>query len=155
MPIKRRTRGSRKNKLGGEEPTTGSSDWFDSIKSGVSSMTAMASSAAENLQKKATGSYANTNTATYPTSSYPTSTYPTSTGGKRRGSKKHRYMKGGNFDSNTPTSGLAFTAAPISGIETTPVKWYGGKTRKRSHRYRKSCKNGKSCKHRKSRRDKK
>jgi hypothetical protein len=57
-------------------------------------------------------------------------------GGKRRQSKKN--MKGG-FSANTPTTGLAATASPISGIASVRSMWVGGKTKKRrSHKQRKS-----------------
>jgi|APGre2960657373_1045057.scaffolds.fasta_scaffold206922_1 hypothetical protein len=61
---------------------------------------------------------------------------PAPVGGKRRQSKKN--MKGG-FSANTPTTGLAATASPISGIASVRSMWVGGKTRKRrSHKQRKS-----------------
>ena len=55
-------------------------------------------------------------------------------GGKKR-RRKSRKMRGGNFTDNTPTTGLAFHAAPFSGETARPNTWVGGKTRKR----RKSC----------------
>ena len=71
-----------------------------------------------------------------------TSTYTTPvTGGKRRRTKK---MMGG-FTDNTPMTGLASTASPISGVESPKPMWVGGKTRKR-----RGNKNGKSRRHRRS-----
>jgi hypothetical protein len=64
-------------------------------------------------------------------------------GGKRRQTKN--YMRGG-FSPNTPTTGLAFNASPISGIASVKTMWVGGKTRKR-----RGNKNAKSRKNRKSR----
>jgi len=71
-----------------------------------------------------------------------------STGGKRR--RKSRRMRGGNFTDNTSRSGLASTAAPISGIRSAqPHSLVGGRTRRRSCNC--SCKNkhSKSCRSRK------
>ena len=58
-------------------------------------------------------------------------------GGKKR-SCKSKKMRGGSFTDNTPTSGLAFNAAPFSGETARPNTWVGGKTKKRSKRT-KSC----------------
>jgi hypothetical protein len=66
------------------------------------------------------------------------STYVPPSGGRKR-TKKHRKMRGG-FTDNTPTTGLASTASPISDIKTAqPHNWVGGRTkRRRSTRSRKS-----------------
>ena len=73
-------------------------------------------------------------------------TPPTSNGmggrkGKRRGS-----MRGGNYSDNTPLTGLAATAASFSNGNTASASYVGGRTRRRRHRHRKSCK--KSCRKR-------
>ena len=73
-------------------------------------------------------------------------TPPTSNGmggrkGKRRGS-----MRGGNYSDNTPLTGLAATAASFSNGNTASFSYVGGRTRRRRHRHRKSCK--KSCRKR-------
>jgi hypothetical protein len=55
-------------------------------------------------------------------------------------------MRGG-FKDNTPVTGLASTASPISDIKTAqPKTWVGGKTKKRRHHGGKH-RHSKSCKH--------
>ena len=49
----------------------------------------------------------------------------------RVGGRKRRSMRGGDFIANTPTTGLAFHAAPFSGETARPNTWVGGKTKKR------------------------
>jgi hypothetical protein len=66
-------------------------------------------------------------------------------GGKRRRTQKQMKMKGG-FSPNTPTTGLAFNASPISGIPSVKTMWVGGKSKKR-----RANKSAKSRKNRKSR----
>ena len=86
-----------------------------------------------------------------PSTSYtprPSTSYGSTMGGKRR--RKSRRMRGGNFTDNTSRSGLASTAAPISGIRSAqPHSLVGGRTRRRSCNC--SCKNkhSKSCRSRK------
>jgi len=58
-------------------------------------------------------------------------------GGKKRRPQSKK-MRGGNFTDNTPTTGLAFHAAPFSGETARPNTWVGGKTKKRRKRA-KSC----------------
>jgi hypothetical protein len=61
-------------------------------------------------------------------------------GGRRRSRKMH-----GGYTPNTPTTGLAFYASPISDIRTAqPHNWVGGKTK----RHRKHKKHSKSHKRR-------
>jgi hypothetical protein len=70
-------------------------------------------------------------------------------GGKRR--RRSRRMRGGNFTDNMSRSGLASTAAPISGIRSAqPHNLVGGRTRRRRS-CNCSCKNkhSKSCRSRK------
>ena len=77
----------------------------------------------------------------------PASSYPI--GGKRR--RRSRRMRGGNFTDNMSRSGLASTAAPISGIRSAqPHNLVGGRTRRRRS-CNCSCKNkhSKSCRSRK------
>lgn len=61
------------------------------------------------------------------------------------GGKRHRrkMMMGGNFSPNTPLTGLAANAEPISGVPTASAQMVGGRTRRRRNKHRKSCK--KSC----------
>jgi len=99
-------------------------DWVDSLKK-----------AYETAKEKVMGtSSGSTYTPAAPVYTPPPA--PAPVGGKRRQSKKN--MKGG-FSANTPTTGLAATASPISGIASVRSMWVGGKTRKRrSHKQRKS-----------------
>jgi len=118
------------------------------------SITGAVSGAYESAKNKVTGSSSgSTYTSTAPSTYTPTtpSTYSSTPpaapgyGGKRRRTQKK--MRGG-FSPNTPTTGLAFTASPISGIASVKSMWVGGKTRKRrSHKHSKSCKHRKSRKH--------
>ena len=55
--------------------------------------------------------------------------YMTPFGGKRT-KKSRRHMRGG-YTANTPTTGIAFNAAPFSGYTAQPEVWVGGKTKKR------------------------
>ena len=71
-------------------------------------------------------------------------------GGKRGGRGKmmmagrgKMMMMGGNFSPNTPLTGLAANAEPISGVPTASAQMVGGRTRRRRNKHRKSCK--KSC----------
>jgi hypothetical protein len=71
-------------------------------------------------------------------------------GGKRGGRGKmmmagrgKMMMMGGNFSPNTPLTGLAAYAEPISGVPTASAQMVGGRTRRRRNKHRKSCK--KSC----------
>lgn len=55
-------------------------------------------------------------------------------GKKMRKSRRHHrraHMRGGNYTANTPTSGIAFNAAPFTGYTAQPQVWVGGKTKKR------------------------
>jgi len=112
------------------------------------SLTSAVSGAYESAKNKVTGSSSG---STYTSTAPSTYTPPPATmtpaapgyGGKRRRTQKK--MRGG-FSPNTPTTGLAFNASPISGIASVKTLWVGGKTRKR-----RSHKHTKSCKHRKSR----
>ena len=83
---------------------------------------------------------------------------PTTNSGRGYGGKKgkrRRSMRGGDFSANTPTTGLASTAASVGGVPTASAQYVGGRTR--HHRHNKSCKiscrrhhrHTKSCKHRK------
>jgi hypothetical protein len=82
------------------------------------------------MTNKLKSSMSSTSTPSY-------STPPRSYGGRKRrsGSKK---MRGGNFTDNTPTSGLAFHAAPFSGETARPNTWVGGKTKKRRRHSKRS-----------------
>jgi hypothetical protein len=144
--------------------------WWTSVTEG-------ASAAAKRVQDTATGAYASvagpqisptpvpTNQYNQPavpvypdkynqpaaplTSAAPVSTsvmndnsYGSNMGGRRRSRKMH-----GGYTPNTPTTGLAFYASPISDIKTAQAhNWVGGKTK----RHRKHKKHSKSHKRRSS-----
>ena len=106
-----------------------------------SSISDTASSAWNKTKSATSGAY---DSATGTTTPSTTSTL----GGKRKRSRKMR----GGFSDNTPTTGLAAHASPISGVKSAqPHNWVGGKTKKRrggktkkrrggKHRHSKSCK---------------
>ena len=58
-------------------------------------------------------------------------------GGKKRRCRSKK-MRGGDFTDNTPTSGLAFNAAPFSGETARPNTIVGGKTKKRRRHSKRS-----------------
>jgi hypothetical protein len=111
------------------------SGWGSSISNG-------ASSAWNKTKSVTTGAYDSV-TGTTPSYTSDTSYGSTSSYGGRR--KKSKKMRGG-FSDNTPTTGIAAHASPISDIKSAqPHNWVGGKTRKRArkggkHRHSKSCK---------------
>ena len=113
------------------------------------SLTSAVSGAYEKAKNTVTGSssgstYTSTAPSTYTPAPAPMAPAAPGYGGKRRRTQKK--MRGG-FSPNTPTTGLAFNASPISGIASVKSMWVGGKTRRRrSHKHTKSCKRGKSCK---------
>jgi len=78
---------------------------------------------------------------TTPTTTYGTAPVTSGVGGKKRG---------GGYKANTPLNGLAFSAAPVSGLKTAQAhNMVGGKTRRRrrnKHRHTKSCKHNKNKK---------
>ena len=118
------------------------SGWGSSISEGASNAWNKTKSATTGAYDSVTGSTG----ATGSTGTYDSSTsYVSPTGGRR---KKSRKMRGG-FSDNTPTTGLAAHASPISDIKSAQAhNWVGGKTRKRArkggkHRHSKSCKHSK------------
>ena len=106
--------------------------------SGWGSSISDTASSAWNKTKSATSGAYDSATGTTPSTTYPSTT--STLGGKRKRSRKMR----GGFSDNTPTTGLAAHASPISGIKSAqPHNWVGGKTKKRrggKHRNSKSCK---------------
>ena len=96
------------------------SGWGTSLSQGASNMWEKTKSATSSL----TGS---TPSSTY-SSSYTNAPMSTSTyGGKR---SRHRRMRGG-YQDNTPTTGLAVHAGPISGISMANANKVGGRTKNR------------------------
>ena len=116
--------------------------FLDSLTQGLSdawNKTKNAASGAYNSASSSSSSYT-PSTPAYSAPTTPVSTYvpPTNSYGGRKRTKKHRKMRGG-FTDNTPTTGLAASASPISDIKTAqPHNWVGGRTkRRRSRRSRK------------------
>jgi hypothetical protein len=120
-----------------EGVTSSISSGFNSLSQGASDVWSKTKETTKNAYNSATGT-PSTTTTYLPTT--------TTTGGK----KKSRKMRGG-FTDNTPTTGLASHAAPISDIKNAqPLTIVGGKTKKRrggKHRHSKSCRHRKHRKH--------
>jgi hypothetical protein len=107
----------------------------NSLSSGLSSLSNKAASLGDSI-KNTTTSMTNKLKSSMSSTSTPSSSYsapPRSYGGKKR-----RSMRGGNFTDNTPTTGLAFHAAPFSGETARPNTWVGGKTKKRRRKSKRS-----------------
>jgi hypothetical protein len=81
--------------------------------------------------------------ATITPNNYPPASNGMGYGGRK--GKRRRSMRGGDYSANTPTTGMAATAASVSDVKTASAPLVGGRTRRRRHRHRHS----KSCKHRK------
>ena len=121
--------------------------FLDSFTQGLSDAWNKTKNAASSAYNSSSSTYTPSTSYTPPATSYspstpaytPTqdSTYIPPSGGRKR-TKKHRKMRGG-FTDNTPTTGLAARASPISDIKTAqPHNWVGGRTkRRRSRRSRK------------------
>lgn len=95
---------------------------------------------AKNKIMSSTGSTSNTSN---------TNVVPAAYGGRTR--RKHRSSKrGGSYIANTPTTGIASHASPISDVKTVQAhNWVGGKSRRCHHKRHHSHKHrhSKSCKH--------
>ena len=106
------------------------SGWGSSFTQGASSMWEKTKNATSSL----TGS---TPSTTYSSTSYQQAPMSTSTyGGKH--SRRRRHMRGGYKD-NTPTTGIASNAEPVTPMKTAqPHNWVGGRTRRRGRRGRKT-----------------
>jgi hypothetical protein len=104
------------------------SGWGSSLSEGASSVWNKTKNATTSAYDSVTGS--SSTTSYMPTTSSSSTSY---TMGGRKRTKRH--MRGG-FTDNTPTTGLAAHASPISDIKTAqPHNWVGGKTKKhRKHR---------------------
>lgn len=96
------------------------SNWGSSISQGTSSMW--------EKTKNTTSSLTNPSQPTMTTSTY---------GGRHRRTKHRRHKMHGGFKDNTPTSGIAAHASPISGVTTAKAhNWVGGKTRRHKRKSR-------------------
>jgi len=133
--------------------TQGTSSYLDSagntVKNGFNTLSDSVSQGWNSI----TGAFSSSGNNTQPTFSQ-NSRYSNSSGlgfgGKRGGRGKmmmagrgKMMMMGGNFSPNTPLTGLAAYAEPISGVPTASAQMVGGRTRRRRNKHRKSCK--KSC----------
>jgi len=106
------------------------SGWGSSLSQGASSMWEKT----KNTTSSLTGTTPSTSSANAMSYQSPmtTSTY----GGKRH--KRSRRMRGG-FKDNTPMSGIASNAAPVSDVKSAqPQTIVGGKTRRRGRKNRKT-----------------
>ncbi len=111
--------------------------FLDNLSNTLSGWGTSISQGASNIWEKTKS----TVTGTTPTMSSPTLTAPTTYattpmatstyGGKY--SRRRRHLRGG-FKDNTPATGLAATAAPISNIKTAQAQMVGGRTRRRGRR---------------------
>jgi hypothetical protein len=116
--------------------------FLDSITSGISSGWNSLSQGATDAYNKAKGTSTATATTT-PSYTSPTPTY-IPTGGRK---KTRKHFRGG-FKDNTPSTGLASTAASISGIKSAqPHNWVGGRTKRRRHIHSRRHRHSKSCRH--------
>jgi hypothetical protein len=127
------------------------SGWGSSISQGASNAWNKTKSATTSAYDSASGDTGDYGSSTSANDSYTgaTPSYNSSPYGGRR--KKSRKMRGG-FKDNTPTTGIAAHASPISDIKSAqPHNWVGGKTKKQcggktkkrrggKHRHSKSCK---------------
>jgi hypothetical protein len=110
--------------------TTSGSSMFDSLGSTLSGWGSTLSQDSSNLWNKTKNAASGLTSGL--TSNGSSTTYGTPTGGRKR--TRRRHMRGGNFKDNTPTTGLAAHASPISGVKTAqPHNWVGGKTKRRRH----------------------
>jgi hypothetical protein len=104
------------------------SGWGSSLSQGATSMWEKTKNTTSSLTGSTPSSASSVNTSSSYQSPMTTSTY----GGKRH--RRSRRMRGG-FKDNTPTSGIASTAAPISDVKTAqPQTIVGGRTRRRRGR---------------------
>lgn len=56
------------------------------------------------------------------------------------GGKRKTKRRVGGFSANTPTTGLAHNASPVSGLATAKAhNWVGGRTKNRRHKHTKTC----------------
>ena len=132
--------------FGDSSSTTSGSSMFGSLGSTLSGWGSTVSQDTSNLgsslSQGVSGLWNKTKNATSGlTSSYGSTPVPTTYGTPMGGRKRtKRHMRGGNFKDNTPTTGLAAHAFPISGVKTAqPHNLVGGRTKKHhKHRHSKS-----------------
>ena len=128
--------------FGDSSSTTPGSSMFGSLGSTLSGWGSTLSQDSSNLWNKTknAASGLTSGLTSYGSTSIPTTYGTAPIGGRKR--TRRRHMRGGNFKDNTPMTGLAANASPISDIKTAqPHNLVGGKTKRRRH--------SKSCRHRK------
>ena len=122
--------------------------WWNSTKKATSdaynSVTGTKPSTASTTSPPSTTTTSTPSTSTPTTTNVPASTETTpkeTVGGRKRRTR----VKRGGFNANSPTTGIAFYASPVSGIKNAqPHNWVGGRTkRKCKHKHSKSCKHRK------------
>jgi hypothetical protein len=113
------------------------SSWGSSLSQGASNIWEKAKNATSGLTNSTpyTNSYSNNSYQSPQTNSYqPAPMSSSSYGGKH--SRRRRHMRGG-FKDNTPTTGIAVNAEPVSNSKTAqPHNWVGGRTRRRGRKTR-------------------
>ncbi len=102
------------------------SNWGSSLSQGASSVWQKTKDTTSSL----TGS---TPSTSYTNNSYQSPMSTSAYGGKH--SRRRRRMRGGNFKDNTPTTGLAVYAAPVSPMKSAqPHNLVGGRTKRRGRK---------------------
>ena len=115
--------------FGDSSSTTPGSSMFDSLGSTLSGWGSTLSQDSSNLWNKTKNAASG---LTSYGSALTTSYGPAPIGGRKR--TRRRHMRGGDFKDNTPITGLAANASPISDIKTAqPHNLVGGKTKRRRH----------------------
>ena len=115
--------------FGDSSSTTSGSSMFGSLGSTLSGWGSTLSQDSSNLWNKTKNAASGlTSYGSALTTSYGTAPI----GGRKR--TRRRHMRGGDFKDNTPITGLAANASPISDIKTAqPHNLVGGKTKRRRH----------------------
>ena len=115
--------------FGDSSSTTPGSSMFGSLGSTLSGWGSTLSQDSSNLWNKTKNAASGlTSYGSALTTSYGTAPI----GGRKR--TRRRHMRGGDFKDNTPITGLAANASPISDIKTAqPHNLVGGKTKRRRH----------------------
>ena len=119
--------------FGDSSSTTPGSSMFDSLGSTLSGWGSTLSQDSSTLWNKTKNAASGLTSGLTSYGSASTPAYGTiSIGGRKR--TRRRHMRGGNFKDNTPITGLAANASPISDIKTAqPHNLVGGKTKRRRH----------------------
>ena len=115
----------------------GTSDFWNKTKNATSGLTSSFSTTSPTNYSSSTNGYQQMSTP-YQTqgptnyqANYGNQTSINQGFGGKRGTTRKRHLRGGYTD-NTPTTGLAITAAPFSGPTAQPHNWIGGKSRRKN-----------------------